>query len=455
MPESPPKDLRYAENLRREGKLQEALKVINDIEKKGTLTPKDELSLLILKGKIYTLFQQYIESMKIGEITYKLSQSLERILDRIMALLFKANCVFLRQSEETLSFLLEAEKLLSSLHDVSPTFISRQKANILFRKSWAYNYKGDLDNAFEAATECLKIYESFNRKSEIAYTFQVIGFIFEAKNQFDVARDNALKSLKLFEEIRDPIGTATTIVLLGRISYYTGDLNKALQYFKKSLSTRVVVDNDKLSNYFFTGLTYETKGELDRALRYYKRSSSLAKKLNQYEIFIDSQIFIGSIYVKKREFELALEYLKPSLTLSKNTNNGLGIALSLLFIGSIYETQDLPLELQKISDQLKELSEKYKNPIIVQGYQLLDAVILKRSGRSCDRAEAEKLLKSIVEDPRVPGFFTYSLVYLCEFYLEELYLYNESEIFEELSPLIGRLFKFSEEQNSYSILAEN
>lgn len=79
MPESDPKDVRYAENLRREGKFQEALEVINNVEKKKTLTPKDQLSLLLLKGKIFTLFQRYAESIKIGEITFKLSQGLEKV----------------------------------------------------------------------------------------------------------------------------------------------------------------------------------------------------------------------------------------------------------------------------------------------------------------------------------------------------------------------------------------
>ncbi|MHA2325950.1 MAG: tetratricopeptide repeat protein, partial [Promethearchaeota archaeon] len=265
MPESPPKDLRYAENLRREGKFQEALKVINNIEKKGTLTPKDQLTLLILKGKIYTLFQNYIESVKVGEITYKLSQGLESAPDMIMALLFKANGVFLRQSDEALNFLLEAEELLGSLKDASPTFISRQKANILFRKSWAYYYKGEFNKAFEAATECLKINEKFDRKSDIAYTLQIIGFIYDSKREPNVALDYASKSLELFEEIGDSIGAATTLSLIGRLYYATGDLNNALVYFKKSLSGRLISDNDKLNNQFFMGVIYNTKGELDRA----------------------------------------------------------------------------------------------------------------------------------------------------------------------------------------------
>ncbi|MHA2126551.1 MAG: tetratricopeptide repeat protein [Promethearchaeota archaeon] len=454
MPESPPKDLRYAENLRREGKFQEALKVINNIEKKGTLTPKDQLTLLILKGKIYTLFQNYIESVKVGEITYKLSQGLESAPDMIMALLFKANGVFLRQSDEALNFLLEAEELLGSLKDASPTFISRQKANILFRKSWAYYYKGEFNKAFEAATECLKINEKFDRKSDIAYTLQIIGFIYDSKREPNVALDYASKSLELFEEIGDSIGAATTLSLIGRLYYATGDLNNALVYFKKSLSGRLISDNDKLNNQFFMGVIYNTKGELDRALRHFKRGGSLAEKLNVYDFFINSQIFIGSIYIKRREYELALEYLKPSLALSKNTNNVLGITLSLFYLTLIHYERDSRKDYQEMLDQIKEHSEKYKGPFVVQGYQVGKAMMLKKSRRSRDRAEAESLLKQVIEDPNNPDIYIYSLVNLCEFYLEELQLFNEPELIEELNPLIGRLLKFSEEQNSYAVLAE-
>ncbi len=50
MPQSAPIDIRHVENLRREGKFQEALEFINKIEKKGTLTPSDQLSVLISIG---------------------------------------------------------------------------------------------------------------------------------------------------------------------------------------------------------------------------------------------------------------------------------------------------------------------------------------------------------------------------------------------------------------------
>lgn len=157
MPASELKDLRYAENLRRGGKLLEALEVLNNIEKKGDLTPGDRLSLLISKGKIYTLLQQYPESAKIGELAYNLSKRLESVPDTIIALTFRANVVLLGQLERILDYLSEAENLLNSLSDVSPNFISRQKANLLFRKAWAHFFDGNRDEAIEEALECLDL----------------------------------------------------------------------------------------------------------------------------------------------------------------------------------------------------------------------------------------------------------------------------------------------------------
>jgi tetratricopeptide (TPR) repeat protein len=453
MPETPSKDLRYAENLRREGKFQEALNVINNIEKKRTFTPKDQLSLLILKGKIYTLFQNYTESIKVGETTYKLSQGLEQIPDIIMSLLFKANCVFLGQADQAMEHLLEAEELLNTLSDVSPTFISRQKGNILFRKSWAFFYQNDYKNALETAKNCLEIYEKFNKKTEIAYTLQIIGFIYETQVQYEIALEYALKSLKLFEEVGDPIGTATTLLLIGRIYYLTGEVNKALTFCKKSLSTGLISELDKTSAYTYIGLIYNTKGELERALRYFKRGFSLAEKNNFYGAFVNLQILIGAIYIQKREYKLALEYLKPGLTLSKNTNNILGIGLSLAYQGLIYYEQDSKSELQEIIDQLKEFSEKYNDRFLIAEYNMAKAMMLQRSNRSRDRAEAEKLLKQTVKNPASPDLYVFSLANLCEFYLEELKLFNESDILEEIHPLITQLLAFSKEQKSYGTLA--
>jgi len=420
MHESATKDLRYAENLRREGNLLEALKLINDIEKKRILTPGDQLSLLISKGKIYTLLQQYPESAKIGELAYKLSKGLDRVPDTIMALIFRSNLVFYEQSEDHLDYLNEADDLLNSLSEVSPIFFSRQKANILFRKAWAYVMKGNLIKASQEAFDCMELQEKLGRNRDIAYTLE----------------------------------------LLGRVSFNKGDLNEALAYGKKSLSTRLNIAHIKFLNYNLLADVYYMKGELDRALRYYTLASSLAEKLNFYENFINNKIVIGQIYVMKGEYELAIEILKSGLVLAKEINLLLPITNALLGLMLIFYQMDLREEFQDYLDQLNEQVEIYKGKdmmgyqMALNGYRIGKAWFLIKSGRSHNRAEAEKLLKLFVQEKPNPIFFQKAISILCEFYLEELQLFNEPEILKEVNPLIEQLLNYAEEQNIYSSLAE-
>jgi hypothetical protein len=81
-------------------------------------------------------------------------------------------------------------------------------------------------------------------------------------------------------------------------------------------------------------------------------------------------------------------------------------------------------------------------------------VFLIKTGGSRNRAEAETLLKQISTDETVPFLTSYSLIYLCEFYLEELALFENTEVLNEISPLVAQLYKISEEQRMYGNLAE-
>jgi len=451
MPDSDPKDLRYAENLRREGKFQEALKVINDIEKKGTLTPVDKLALLILKGKIYTFYQKFGEAVKIGKISYRLSQSLGRVNESITSLLLKASSLFLGQSDKALKYLMEAEKLLNSLSNVSPSYLDSQKNNILFRKSWAYAYKGDVNTALEMALECLELQEKSGSKSDIAYTLQLLGTIYDGLGKDDLALEYTTRSLTIFEEISDQLGRATSLVFLGRISLNKGNLNQAIKYHKQNLTTENV--RAKVASLRALGQIYETRGEIDKALKYYKSGIALAEKENFYDAYVGGQLDLGTTYFAKGEYDLAIDYLKLSLSLQEKRNNEIGIAHSLIWLGMVCIQLDDLEEVQEYLERLKSYETQWSRRG-THNYQLLRAAFLMKKGGTRNRAEAEQLLKQISTDETQPYIKRFALFYLCEFYIEELKLFEDLEVIKELNPLIERLYKFSEEQRMYQGLAE-
>ncbi|GAH05515.1 unnamed protein product, partial [marine sediment metagenome] len=65
------------------------------------------------------------------------------------------------------------------------------------------------------------------------------------------------------------------------------------------------------------------------------------------------------------------------------------------------------------------------------------------------------LLKQITEDEiSNPQLYLLALVNLCELFLEELDMTNNSEVLGELNPLIAQLSNIAKDQNAYLWLAE-
>ncbi|MFX1455363.1 MAG: tetratricopeptide repeat protein [Promethearchaeota archaeon] len=455
MPEPAHNDLRQAEILRREGKLQPALEIINNIEKNGDLTPGDRLSLLISKGKILTIYQRHNETANVGNLAYRLSKTLGRTHDTIYALLFKASSLYFGESEEALEYLSEAENILNSLSDFSPSYLNRQKTNILFKKSWAYVMKGDWNEALESALKCLKLQENYGYKSESAYILQVIGFVYTYKNEYDLAFDYVSRSVPLLEEIGDQTGLALTYSILGTCSFFRGELTQAIEYCEKSLSSKTISDLVKLDNIRVLGWAYDNRDEIDKALGYYKQGIALAEKSNFYNQFVQFQSNIGGIYLKKGEYDLALEFLETSLSLAKEFNNPLALIITLNFLITIYLDRDDYDQVNRYLEQIKKYEIQWESNINLSiGYRLLEARLLSKKGGSRNRTKAETLLKQIITEETNTWIKSHSLIYLCEFYIEELNLFEDIEMLREIYPLLEQLYKISEEQNMYGILAE-
>ncbi|MHA2282278.1 MAG: tetratricopeptide repeat protein [Promethearchaeota archaeon] len=454
MPNSFLEELNHANMLMREGKFQEALEITNSLEKKSTLAPGDQLTLLILKGKIYTFNQKFEESVKIGKLSYRMSQSLGRINDALTSLLIKANCAFLGQFDKALGYLLKAEELLNSLTDISPSYISRQRANILYKRGYANQLKGNLSVALETALECLPLQQKLGRKVEIAYTLSLLGDIYYAKGDNDIALDYAMRSKTNFEEIGDKIGLTTSLRALGMIYLSKGDLDNALKYSKKSFSSKVIGTQTKLDSLQVIGDVYIARGELDKALKYYKQGIPLAEKENAYFHFVQFQTQIGTIYMMKRDFDLATEYLKTGLLLAEKINHNYAIFIALIFLIFINVEKGSHEEAQKNLNQIKELEKTTGSKLLSHGYFIAKAYLLKTGSGSRNRAEAERLLKQVVKEETHAYLRAYSLIYLCEFYLEEVNLYEDIELIKEVNPLLIQLLKLSEEQRMYGFMAE-
>jgi hypothetical protein len=137
---SRPIELVDAQELIYNGKLKEALDIISifEISNKLDINPEDQLSILLIKGRIFVYFEKYKKIAELGEQAYKLSKTLDRRLETIEALTLKVFIASSGQVEDALNLILEAEELIKSVNDVSLSQISRLKLYIVYAKTWIY-----------------------------------------------------------------------------------------------------------------------------------------------------------------------------------------------------------------------------------------------------------------------------------------------------------------------------
>ncbi|MFW9897311.1 MAG: tetratricopeptide repeat protein, partial [Candidatus Thorarchaeota archaeon] len=211
------------------------------------------------------------------------------------------------------------------------------------------------------------------------------------------------------------------------------------------------------------GLCYSAKGELELALEANKKSLTLSKRGSVIILLINgsNNHSIGDIYFQKGDIDQAIDYYEKSLNIHEKISNWVamvwtGINYDGLIRASLYNESHE--EAVNYLNQFYQYMEKNKISKDFHWYRLSKARTLRSSSRVRDRAEAEKILKELIEGHKlfknqlahgIPDELSEVIIELCDFYLEELRLTNDLKIIEDIKPLIKRLLNESVRTNSY------
>jgi tetratricopeptide (TPR) repeat protein len=446
--------LTLAENLMYDGQLEEALNVVIDFENEKGISPKEKLSTCILKGRIYAYRYQYVEASKAGDIAYNMSQKQNKVKESIDSLILKGYSFMKAEFDKALDFVLEADKLINSNTSSNPLDISQQQAELLKVKAEVYNIRGEYDKALEIALSCLEFIEQGGEKLTISRILIVICQNYFMIGEPDKSLEFAVKGLEMAKELEDKDGIAVSLTLIGGGDLMKGKFDQGIKNLKHGYSLKIV-NFTRLRAINLMGSLYRERGLLDEALSYYEEANKLAEENDYILYLIWNMTEIGAIYRMKGDYEKALEHLKTSLKLSEEKKFPVPIIVSLTHLALLNIDKNSRGLAQKYVNQLKEYTEKIESKMLDQSYTFAKALLLKTSGLSRSRVRAETLLRQIIED-QVYSIRTYilSLVFLCDYLLEELNTSNDSEVLNEINPLITRLLELAEKQNSYSWLAE-
>ena len=235
-----------------------------------------------------------------------------------------------------------------------------------------------------------------------------IGFIYEHQGKINKALEYYLKSLKADEEIGNKEGIAMSLNNIALIYYYQNDIDKAMEYHQKSLAIRTAIGDKNgiamsLNN---IGYIYDNQNEITIALEYYLKSLKITEEIDDKLSMSAILNNIGTIYNKQslylirdkehpdsiaNKIEMALHYFKKSLKIQQEIEDKEGVANSLLNIGKICFIKGDIKSSKKHTEQSLKISTDLSFPKNINNAAELLSRIYEKEGKGIQALEMYKL----------------------------------------------------------------
>ncbi|MFW9942156.1 MAG: tetratricopeptide repeat protein [Candidatus Thorarchaeota archaeon] len=318
------------------------------------------------------------------------------------------------------------------------------------RSAWMHFFRGEASKGLEVALQSKDLIHKIGTQSDIANNFFILGHMYVNSGNSEAAISNGLKSVDLYEQINDKERLAASFTLVGNAYQHNYEFDLSIEYCKKSLSIDEITPIDKVLSLVVLGNVYGMRGDFTQTINYSKEGLKIAKE-GGFEFYISFfEFFLGLSYFIQDKFDEAFNYLKSCLiSAEKSNHNVMAFALYLLVFMGL--EKDLLEQAEDYLNQLKELEEKTDNKFVTYFYYITKGVVLMSSGRTRDLAEAETLLKSVVEDDTFTAFNIQNLIqnhtatlHLCNLYMEELGKSNNIKVIKDIEPLISIFSKYAD-----------
>ncbi len=479
------------------GRLDEAMREIEQLEKKDGITEYGRLNSQILKSILLTQMEEPMNGLTLAEQVLKESQEIGNPLLIVDAIISKVTAMIeLGDLDNCIDLIQNGETYLRNMESGLKLEVPLRDSTFLHLKGKVFRKKGNLNGAIDCLETCLSIKEELGNPYGIADTLNEIGIILASKGDFNSALKKLNQSLIIFKKLENKSLIVKILNNIGMIHWQKGELDQALENYQKSLIISEALGKKRYNAVLSLniGLIYRDRGEFksafesfqkalasfkelqrkteiaiclnnighvhliwgepDLALHLFQQSLEISEELGNKQEIAVSFYNIGCAFEEKGELETALAFHKKSLILSEEIGNNLDIAISLynlvsvsIFKGSMQEAH---LYLQK----LQELNDREKNKLIDQRYRVAKANVLRMSDRIISRAEAQQIYQEVVQEEIFNIELTVvALLELSEVLLLELQTTGNEDVLIEVRALLQQLFEIAKDQHSYFWLA--
>jgi len=353
-----PEELSKANNLIDEGKLDEALKLLSNYDKKEALNHRDKSSCCLLQCKILFWQGKYKELIKLAEQIYKESDLIK-----------------------------QGEELIKTIPQKLTKAYKQREAYLAFIKGYLCSRRGgrtsnDADLALEYLEHSLALREELGIKHEIA---EVLG---------EMTWTRLIKSLVLAKESSKKYYIASSYKFLGQIFHAKGDLDRGIRNYEQSLVLFKELNNKDRLAWVLNNVSsaYRMGGKFERALECIEQSMALHRELGKLRYLADNYDYLIQILIDKSDLERAqISQFLEDENLDYESKYTVLLNLCELLLTELRITNDQGVldELKQFIGQLLEIAEKSHSHWIMGETYLLQA---KLALLSLDLKEARRLL---------------------------------------------------------------
>jgi tetratricopeptide (TPR) repeat protein len=233
--------------------------------------------------------------------------------------------LFVKGSDDSLQI-----KLISAKHDTI-------RIELLNQLAFA-NRVNDPEKALQYANIAGEMSFRNSYVKGLLNSIKIKAIAYKYLGQYEKSMDLILKALKLAEIINDEVQVSNCYNVIGSIYQAKNNYDMAISYFGKSFVIEMKLGNIEQASIrlYNIGTVYEIKKNIDAALTLYKKSLKLEEQLNREEGIMYALYGIGGILIDKGDFVNAEVNLIRALKLSEKNNNTSGISYCTYELGRLY-----------------------------------------------------------------------------------------------------------------------
>jgi len=292
------------------------------------------------------------------------------------------------------NFTLEDQHIIDSLNTLinNPETHDTTKVNCYFSIA-AYYYLSFPDTAITVCEKAKKISEKINYLRGKSQSYGWLAYLINQKGDIQKALEYYHKSLKILRLIGNKESIATALNNIGSIYGEQGDTLSEMRYYKQSLKIRKEIGDKKGISYNLNniGFAYHTRGNNKKAMEYYQKSLKIREEIGDKRGIANSFGNIGSQYKSQGAIEKAIEYYQKSLKINEELGDKKGIANALSNLGGIFLDKGELKIAQNNAQRSFKLAQEIGFPAQIESASKLLSEIYEEQGKDKQALEMYKL----------------------------------------------------------------